>query len=169
MSEKRGRGRPRSDNRAAARLLGDKTYSGKRCRQCNGTERYLSNSACVACQTQYSRNARKVMRRISGDELAALLGEEAPMTMDEALAADAEKLQQLTGEDHSCAQLADDLGDLMGDTTPEVRYFVHYESGCVFQAIDDGPLDDGLVEEISRENYERLAEEGFTRTDLDLG
>lgn len=72
MQAKRSRGRPHSVNLQAARLVGDKTYEGKRCKRCGGTERYTKGCGCVACQKSNAIEARQLLaaaRRDSAKDL----------------------------------------------------------------------------------------------------
>lgn len=175
----RGRGRPRSDNRATAVLLGDRTYLGKRCKRCNGTERYVSNGGCVACQLKYVKDARLVMSKISDDDLEALLGgSENQKDFKAAEEPEGGEVADLDGDPVDPAGEPDDLDDLLGvleikrhseiseDTEADrARYFVHYESDCVIKALDDGPLSDPLVEEIDLSHYQKFIEAGFTEHD----
>lgn len=73
-------GRPHDRNRQAAIVLGEKTYSGKRCKRCGSTTRYTKGSGCVACQKTSAIEARQLLRAArqkqnSGDGDLDFLGE----------------------------------------------------------------------------------------------
>lgn len=55
-------GRPHNVNRQAALVLGEKTYSGKRCKRCGTNEKYTKGSGCVECQKTNAIEARQLLR-----------------------------------------------------------------------------------------------------------
>jgi hypothetical protein len=77
------RGRPISKERQMARIMGDKTYKGKRCKECGGVDRYTKGSSCVACtkhssdliRTRTARNARRRAASHAAEDLSDLMGE----------------------------------------------------------------------------------------------
>lgn len=64
-------GRPASESVMLAKLNGDKTYHGKACKKCGGTERYTrGGGSCVACQRAHSIESRAALKRIAEQETA---------------------------------------------------------------------------------------------------
>jgi hypothetical protein len=77
-----------------ARLMGETTYRGKRCRSCGCTERYVKSGSCTGCtkesaerMREIERAAKKRKRRSSPPEIDAemndLLGLNANSSMIE--------------------------------------------------------------------------------------
>lgn len=60
------KGPPVNDDRRAAQFDGRKTYHGKPCKNCNGTEKYVENYLCVTCA---KRKALERHRRIKNESL----------------------------------------------------------------------------------------------------
>lgn len=70
------RGRPISKERQMARIMGDKTYKGKRCKECGGVDRYTKGSSCVTCTKHSSDLIRARTARVKAeDDLSDLMGE----------------------------------------------------------------------------------------------
>jgi hypothetical protein len=79
------RGRPLNPALQMAKLMGDVTYNGKRCKVCNTVEKYTKGSSCVACtkdssdkiRTKKGRaRARRQARAAESLDLSDLLGVE---------------------------------------------------------------------------------------------
>ena len=60
--QRRPAGRPHNVQRQAALFLGEKTYTGKRCKRCGSTVRYTKGSGCVECQKTSAIEARQLLR-----------------------------------------------------------------------------------------------------------
>lgn len=43
----------------AAKAAGSKVFDGAACKKCGGTQRYICNFACVACNSEYQKTYRK--------------------------------------------------------------------------------------------------------------
>lgn len=56
------KGRPKDMNRQTAKLLGERTYHGKACKRCRGTERYTIGSSCVVCQRAKVAEGAQLLR-----------------------------------------------------------------------------------------------------------
>jgi hypothetical protein len=58
-------------------VLGERTYQGKRCRKCGGTERYTKGCGCVNCLRSYAIEARQLYKANLGEQKTDTLPERA--------------------------------------------------------------------------------------------
>lgn len=60
-------GRPKDDARELAKLCGDRTFHGGPCKNCEGTERYTKNGACVHCARSRSVEGHRARQALAHD------------------------------------------------------------------------------------------------------
>jgi hypothetical protein len=129
-------GRPATDAIMLARLNGDKTYIGKQCKKCGGSERYTrGGGSCVTCQRAHSVNSRAALKRLDSEH------------------------GQYGGEGAIAGGrfAADEALMFEGEVPP--RYFWHPESGSLFTTDGEVPESDGLLEEVDAVKYLTLCKE----------
>jgi len=69
-AQRKPAGRPVNVNLQAARLVGDKTYDGRTCTRCGGSERYTKGGACVHCMRAFAVESRQALKaaRLNSEE-----------------------------------------------------------------------------------------------------
>ena len=58
-------GPPINSDRVAAQFAGRKTYHGRPCRNCGGTEKYVENYLCCACAKRKALERHRRLKRES--------------------------------------------------------------------------------------------------------
>lgn len=99
-------GRHHNINRQAALVVGDRTYTGKKCKRCGATERYTKGASCVACQKHSAIEARQLLRAARA------------ATVETRVEQGAARVQQLFDSAEAAKPLADDL-EFLNELNPE--------------------------------------------------